>query len=111
MKMEIDVSKLVNEIIMQVEENEEEFIFETIRPYCENILQIKIDKEKLKQILLNSMQKPQPKTGKWLDKTMKIKNGHGLAYGRYGCSECKKKVEHKSTYCPNCGAYMGGDKE
>ncbi len=57
MKMEFDVSKLVNEIIMQVEENEEDFIFETIRPYCENILQIKVNKEKLKQILLNSMKK------------------------------------------------------
>lgn len=58
-KMEINfnATNIVEEIVMQVKENEEEFIFETILPYCENILQIKINKEELKQILLNSMQK------------------------------------------------------
>lgn len=58
--MEFDISKAVEKIVMQVQENQEEFIFETIRPYCENILQMKINKEELKQILLNSMQKQQP---------------------------------------------------
>ena len=60
MKMEFDMTKVVEEIAMQAKENQEEFIFETIRPYCENILQIKINKEELKQILLNGAQKQQP---------------------------------------------------
>ena len=44
--------------------------------------------------------------GEWLDKKMTIKGGHGLAYGRYGCSVCKKKQPSKSDFCPNCGADM-----
>lgn len=46
------------------------------------------------------------KRGKWLDKKMTIKGGHGLAYGRYGCSVCKKKQPSKTNFCPNCGAKM-----
>ena len=53
----------------------------------------------------------QPKTGRWLDKKMTIKDGHGLAYGRYGCSVCKKKQLSKTDFCPNCGADMRGEKE
>lgn len=60
MKMEYDITEMVKEIAMQAKENQEEFIFETILPYCENILQIKINKEELKQILLNGIQKQQP---------------------------------------------------
>lgn len=48
----------------------------------------------------------QPKTGRWLDKKTTIKGGHGLAYGRYGCSVCKKKQPSKTDFCPNCGADM-----
>ena len=55
--MEFDISKAVEKIVMQAQENQEEFIFETIRPYCENILQMKINKEEFKQILLNGTQK------------------------------------------------------
>lgn len=58
--MEFDITKMVEEIAMQAKENQEEFIFETIRPYCENVLQMKINKEELKQILLSSIQKQQP---------------------------------------------------
>ena len=49
--------------------------------------------------------------GKWHDKTIKIKGAHGLAYGRYGCSTCKKKFPNKSNYCPNCGADMSEEVE
>lgn len=48
----IDITKMVEEIVMQATEKQEEFIFETIRPYCEDILQMKINKKELKQILL-----------------------------------------------------------
>lgn len=57
MVLKFDMTKMVEKITMQVEESQEEFIFETIYPYCENILQMKINKEELKQILLNGMQK------------------------------------------------------
>ena len=60
MKPEFDLTKMVEEISMQAKENQEEFIFNTLLPYCENILQIKINKEKLKQILLNGVKKTNP---------------------------------------------------
>ena len=59
MTMDFDMSKIAEEIVMQAKENQDEFIIETIFPFCEDVLQIKIDKEKLKQILLNDIQKPQ----------------------------------------------------
>jgi len=58
--MEFDMTKVVEEITMQAIENQEGFIFETINPYCENVLRMKISKEELKQILLNGIQKQQP---------------------------------------------------
>jgi predicted RNA-binding Zn-ribbon protein involved in translation (DUF1610 family) len=58
--MEFDMTKVVEDITMQAQENQEEFIFETINPYCENVLRMKISKEELKQILLNGIQKQQP---------------------------------------------------
>lgn len=59
MTMDFDMSKIAEEIVMQTKENQYEFIIETIFPFCEDVLQIKINKEKLKQILLNNIQKPQ----------------------------------------------------
>lgn len=53
----------------------------------------------------------EPQHGKWLDKKMTIKGGHGLAYGRYECSVCKKKQPSKTDFCPNCGADMRGSEE
>ena len=58
--MKFDITKTVEKIAMQAKENQEEYIFETIQPYCENILQIKINKEELKRIILNGVQKQQP---------------------------------------------------
>lgn len=72
MKMEINATKIVEEIAMQLIENQDEFIFETIRPYCEDILQLKINKEELKRILLKGQKSEWipisemlPKDGTW----------------------------------------------
>lgn len=46
------VSSIVEKISEKVTENREEFIFETIRPYCENVVQMKISKRDLEQALL-----------------------------------------------------------
>lgn len=54
---------------------------------------------------IKALEQTRPK-GKWHDKKMTIKGAHSLAYGRYGCSICKKKFPNKSNYCPNCGAEM-----
>ena len=96
--MEFDISKVVETIVMQAKENQEEFIFETIQPYCENILQMKINKEELKQILLNSIQRQQPKTGHWID------TGSGQECSE--CGEIQYGYDNFRCFCPNCGAKM-----
>lgn len=60
--MKWDMTKVVEEIVTRWKENEEEFIFETIHPYCEDILQLKINKEELKQIILRGSRP----NGKWI---------------------------------------------
>lgn len=54
--MGTNITKLVEEILLKAQETQEEFIFQTIRPYCENVLQMNVNKEELKQILLNGFQ-------------------------------------------------------
>ena len=46
------VSDMMKKIATQVEETQEEFIFETVKPYCENIVQMKISKKDLTEALL-----------------------------------------------------------
>ena len=49
--MKIDITKMVKEIVMQevmqARETQEEFIIETIYPYCENICRLKSTKKNL----------------------------------------------------------------
>ena len=46
------VSSIVEKISEKVTETHEEFIFETIKPYCENVVNMKISKRDLEQALL-----------------------------------------------------------
>lgn len=46
------ISSITEKISEKVTETHEEFIFETIRPYCENVVQMKISKRDLEQALL-----------------------------------------------------------
>lgn len=87
--MKWDMTKVVEEIVTQCKETEEEFVFETIRPYCENILQLKINKEELNRIILRGVRP----NGKWI---------------KDNCSICGYGVRpwNNTPYCPNCGAEM-----
>ena len=95
---EFDATKIVKKITMQVEESQEEFIFETIYPYCENVLQMKISKEELKQILLNGKRNLNP--GYWVSSS----NG-------WMCSNCREDASHEFDFCPHCGADMRVTRE
>lgn len=86
------INKL-KDILEEVTENDDSVCYVTV----DDVDTLKMAIKALKQ---------QPKTGRWLDKKTTIKDGHGLAYGRYGCSVCKKKQPSKSDFCPNCGADM-----
>lgn len=105
--MELDITdaitKLTEEITMQVVETQKEFIFKTIHPYCENVLQIEVDKEELKQILLNGIQCRQ--TGHW--DIQALESGIEI----WTCSHCgwtRTTLPGIETwgYCPKCGAKM-----
>ncbi len=43
---------MIQKIITEAEETEDEFIFTTIQPYCESIIQRKISKKELESALL-----------------------------------------------------------
>lgn len=42
---------IINKIVMEVQESEDEFIFTTIQPFCEGVMQRKISKQDLKNAL------------------------------------------------------------
>ena len=45
---------------VKLTETYEDFVYDTILPYCEEVTQLKLNKEELKQILLRGIQKQQP---------------------------------------------------
>ena len=49
--------KTVYEIVTKCEETYEDFIFETIYPYCEGVTKLKLNKERLKRLLLLGLEK------------------------------------------------------
>ena len=52
------MTEYVGEIKMKAMENQEEFIFQTIQPYCENIIEQRISKKELNLALLQYFNKP-----------------------------------------------------
>jgi len=34
-----------------------------------------------------------------------------VRWDKWECSECHKRVENKSDFCPECGAYMRGEQD
>ena len=112
---EADITKVVEEMSVRIRETEEDFILDTIFPYCQETLQRKINKAELKQIILRGSR---PK-GKWI----KIQSGDKDFPESIVCSRCKNENSHldfdehsvpigkvfvTSKYCPNCGAEMSG---
>ena len=52
------MTEYVEEITMKAIENESDFILQTIRPYCENIIEKRISKKELELALLQYFNKP-----------------------------------------------------
>lgn len=102
--MEFDITKMVETISTQARENQEEFIFETIQPYCENILQIKINKKELEQILLRGMQKQQT-CDDCISRTEALKAIEKEKQGwegaeRYAIDECHTRIAELPSVTP-----------
>lgn len=71
----------------QILENEEEFIYTSINPFCETVVEQKLSKEKLKRILERGMQKSIP-----LEKVKKAKEKiENIGMGSY--LEVTKEIE------------------
>ena len=59
---------------------------------------------------------PQRKIGRWIDVygEVPIFNAGGFTETKHigwKCSECEKQTFFQGNYCPNCGAYMGGEED
>ena len=52
------IISLTEQISMIAKETTEDFIIETIEPYCSGVAEIKISKEELKRIILKNYSKP-----------------------------------------------------
>ena len=105
---EADITKVVEEMAISIRETQEDFILDTIFPYCQETLQRKINKAELKQIILRGSR---PK-GKW----------NFIGYQMFECSSCKSAYTQNQfeelrlyttddllpKYCPNCGSHNGG---
>ena len=52
------IDEVIKELSMKAMENKEEFIFQTIQPYCENIIEQRISKKELNLALLQYFNKP-----------------------------------------------------
>lgn len=50
--MEETINSIIYQVAMEFQETEEDFIFQNIRPYCENILERKVSKKELTELLL-----------------------------------------------------------
>ena len=50
--MEETINSIIYQVAMEFQETEEDFIFQTIEPYCENILERKVSKKELTELLL-----------------------------------------------------------
>lgn len=84
----------VYNITTRVTEYTDKFIFETIRPFCEEIVQMKIEKHQLEQALL----KAQPR---------KIT----VVWGRDICPSCNLDITDlvkgmPECYCKRCGQHI-----
>ena len=53
------------------------------------------------------------KTGKWIPQDYNRRNGYVTTTVYYypKCSECGHSGSYDMSYCPSCGAYMGGEQD
>lgn len=85
---------IVYDITTKVKEDYDDFVFETIRPFCEDVVQMKIEKYQLKQALL----KAQPR---------KIT----VVCGKDICPSCHLDITNSvkgmlECYCKRCGQHI-----
>lgn len=88
------MNTVIEELVIKVNEDYDNFVFETIRPYCESIIRVKIEKRELAQALL----KAQPKH-------ISVVQGHDI------CPSCHLDITNSvkgmpECYCKRCGQHI-----
>lgn len=51
------MQEIIKKVAIEIEETKEEFIYKAIYPYCEEIAEQKLSKERLKKLLLLGLEK------------------------------------------------------
>ena len=108
--MKNDIFQEIYKIVTKVQETEDEFIFETVKSWCEEKTQRTISKKVLEQALLQYFNE-----GYWVGIEYDSFADGCPVYDVWECSECGE--EHKGekdtlpNFCPNCGADMRVQKK
>lgn len=97
-----DITSFTYEIITKAREEYDKFIFETLRPYCEEAVKMEISKNDLEEALtMWKNRNEERKVGKW--KKILIATVPFTIYG-YECPFCEFRTATDSfNYCPHCG--------
>ena len=94
-----DCNDFLTNIQTAVTETHEEFIFDTISPFCCEVAQKIVSKRDLQEALTRYYKK-----GRWIR--------HNYENGWYSleCDQCHETSGDDSNFCPNCGADMRENK-
>lgn len=89
-KYDSKVNEIVYEVSRQAAESNDEFIIDTIMPYCSEVTKIRISKEKLKEALVRYYNRH----AKWVMNPLTFVSR---------CSNCNAiKDSAYDSFCPNC---------
>ena len=96
--MSYEFGTMMEKVITKAIEEEDRFIFETIRPFCENVTQKVIPKKDLEQAIVRYYNR-----GNWIHEPIEGMVGLGA---EVRCSICRKVQKLVTNFCPECGADM-----
>lgn len=94
-----DIKSQTDKIVMQVKETEENFIFQTLKPYSENIVEREVSKKELSRAIINYFN---PTTPACKDNLIKCSN----CYTSLFCYPGDKVKGLDYIYCYKCGRRM-----
>lgn len=97
-----DINDIVFKITQQVQETEENFIFQTLKSYSENIVESEVSKKDLSRAIINYFNPTTPQ----------VKAGY--LHNRWKCIECGTLLDYDYNrlqgldyiYCYKCGRRM-----
>ena len=89
------ITSFVEKMVETVNETHEEFIFQTIKPYCENIAEMRIEKQFLKKALLN-----------YKERDILFRGGFEICPTCFAVLPKEKTIGKFEVYCMDCGQHI-----